>query len=173
MEKPKILYHGSSEIELGELRPHQRSFRDEHEGPLIFATPNKALATIFMAKEENSVRASGFMNDILYAVICRNREDFIAEDNGGAVYELSSEHFSYDPHKGLREMEWTSKIPVKPISLVVYDSVLQAMLESGVQVYFVAPPIIADISNSKDFGMEILRNIESENQRRQINVRKF
>ena len=70
-------------------------------------------------------------------------------------------------------MEVTSKSAVKPIAKQVYKSALAAMLEHGVQVYFVDKPTYKAINSSQDDCLSILQTLESENQRLGINIRSF
>jgi hypothetical protein len=167
-EKPPVLYHGSTHKGLEELTPQRKSWRDEKEGPRIFATQELSLATIFMAP---SAFSSGFFDDIPYAIIPYSREDFIAQDKGGHVYVLPSDTFISDPTVGLGTYEWTSSENVKPIKVIEYPSVLDAIIENGVQVYFVDESMRASIDNAPDHGLSILRGLESENMRRGVNVK--
>jgi hypothetical protein len=168
-EKPPFLYHGSRHRNIEILKPNKRSFRDPEEGELVFATQDIALASIFMG----DVRMNGKFDEIPYAVIIGSREEFIKNDKGGHIYVISSETFTSDPNKGLGIYEWTSKEPVKPLKKIEYDSALDAMLENGVQVYFVDEDKYKKIKESKDHGLSIFRELESENQRRGINIRPF
>jgi len=170
-ERPSILYHGSSTEGLEEVAPQQQNVRDKNEGARVFATPDKALATVFMAKGPNNIRMSGLINGVPYAVIPRNREEFLTDDHGGIIYEFPAESFENDPVKGLGYYEWTSQVPVAPTNGKNYESVLDAMLESGVQVYFVDSSTYNELENGDK--LNILQNIESENQKRSINVKKF
>jgi len=47
------------------------------------------------------------------------------------------------------------------------------MLENGVQVYFVNNNIYKQIKESNDHGFSILENLESENQRMSINIKRL
>lgn len=166
-EKPPFLYHGSTHKDVGELEPRSKKQRDPQEGRAVFATQELSLATVFMAEVGNC----GLFWDIPYAVIPGTREDFIKRDKGGQVYVVSSEGFQCDPAKGLGRYEWKNEEKVKPVKTLEYKSALDAMIESGVQVYFVDAKTLADIKDSKDHGWAILNKLESENQRRGINIR--
>lgn len=168
-EKPPFLYHGSPHGQIDEFEPRQKSVRDPNEGPRIFATPELSLATIFMS--EQKISESGKFDDIPYAVIVGSKEAFIAKDKGGHVYVLPSDKFKTDPDKGLGENEWTSEERVKPIKKLEFKSTLDAMLENGVQVYFVDEGTNRKIKKSADHGLSILSNLKSENELRGINAR--
>lgn len=170
LEKPPYLYHGSSSADLEELTPQQRSYRDVNEGPCVFATPDLAMATVFMSREG---KHSGFFEDVPWVVIVKDRDEFIKEDKGGVVYVLPTEEFKCDSRKGLGIFEWTCDVGVKPKEIIKYPSSLGAMLESGVQVFFVDSVTEEKIKKSDDHGLSILQNLQSENQRRGINVRKL
>ena len=169
-EKPKILYHGSPHRDIEKLEPRDIKKRDPEEGPQVFATHDLATATIFMAEQANG--PSGLMNDIPYFIILDSRDNFIKNDRGGHVYILPSENFTSDPNKGLGEYEWTSKTPIKPIDKIEYPSVLDAMIENGVQVYFINKDEFNKIE-AEDRDAFIFRNRESENQRRKSNAREL
>ena len=171
-ERPPVLYHGSISPDLEEVEPRRTRWRDKNEGPRVFATPDKRLATIFAGKNERVVR-SGKFNDTPYAVIIGSAEEFMKEDVGGHIYTLSTDGFEYDPQKGLGENEWTCQSKVKPLDKTRLDSALDAMIDEGVQVYFVDEETNLAIGKSKDHGYSILKSIRSENQRRGKNVVDF
>ena len=172
-ERPPVLYHGSPTPDLEELKPKTESWRDKKEGPQVFATSDKRLATIFIGKEfkESSIVRSGKFGDIPYAVILGSREEFIKDDKGGYIYTLPTNKFECDPEKGLGVNEWTCKVTVKPRTVEKFDSALDAMLEAGVQVYFVDDKIYQKINESKDHGYSTLKTLKSENQCRGVNVK--
>lgn len=173
-ERPKILYHASPNGEIDELEPRKESVRDEKEGPVVFATPNKAVATFFLIKSTDRWVNSGKHNGIPYVVIRENREHFIKTDKGGTIYELPSEGFTCEPHKGLKSDEWTHQGKVKPTGKTTVPSALDAMVDTGVQVYFVDQETFDRIqADKKEHGMRILMGLQSENQRREKNVRQF
>ena len=166
------MYHGSAHKNIEELEPKNQSVRDLEEGEVIFATPDLALATIFMINSRFQT-GSGKFNDVAYCYIVSSREEFIEKDKGGHIYVLPSDSFENDPHKGLGFDEWTSKQKVKPVKTIEYDSTLNAMIENGVQVYFVDESTHTRIEQSEDHGNSILSELESENQRRGINIKKL
>lgn len=51
-----------------------------------------------------------------------------------------------------------------------YDCAVSAMLENGVQVYFVESSTFEQMRTAQDHGLAALRSAMSENQRRNINV---
>ncbi|MBI4158266.1 MAG: hypothetical protein HY505_01420 [Candidatus Yanofskybacteria bacterium] len=169
-EKPPFLYHGSPHKDIEAVEPRKEKYRDLEEGELVFATQDLAIATIFMTKAS---RGSGSFGDVPYVYIIEPREEFIKDDNGGHIYVLPSDTFACDPNKGLGVYEWTSKEKVKPVRKIEYSSTLDAMLENGVQVYFMDEETHRKIEVSKDHGLSIYRELESENQRRGINIRSF
>ena len=170
IEKPAILYHGSPHSDIEELEPRSKSHRDPKEGPLVFASPDLATASIFLL---DGVSESGFFNNVPYAIIVGPREEFVKKDHGGHIYVLPGDTFINDPNKGLGKYEWTSKEKVKPKEVIEYKSSLDATIENGIQVYFISETIYDDIQNSEDHGLKILSDLESENQRRGMNVKKI
>ncbi|MFA5413392.1 MAG: hypothetical protein WC348_02535 [Patescibacteria group bacterium] len=171
-KKPPFLYHASSNRDIKKFEPRAKSTRDPKEGPVIFATPDLALATAFLVSEtDDRWSLIGKINDIPYVVI-KDKERFLKCDKGGSIYKFNSDSFSFDPHKGMGEDEWVSKKPVAPVEKTEVPSALEAMIENGVQVFFVDEGTFNKIKHSSDlFGM--LKTLESENQRRGKNVVKF
>ncbi len=167
-EKPTILYHTSVNGDIEEFEPSNKTVRDPNEGPVVFGMTELPLAIVMMSKE---VAESGNFNGIPYAVIVGSREHFEKNDKGGFVYTMPSDTFENDPGKGLGKLEWTSKVGVKPTSKIEIPSRLQAMLENGVQVYFIDKATHEKIKESDDHGFSILQGLESENQKSGINVR--
>jgi hypothetical protein len=169
IKKPAVLYHGSAHKQIEILEPRNRNIRDQAEGPRVFASPDKRVAAMFMADH----RHSGFFDDVPYVVIEADRDEFIKNDPGGTIYNFSSDNFQTDPDKGLGEYEWVSKVPVKPQGKTDYPSVVDALLELGVQVYFADTDTINKIDTDPNHGRYILIKMESENQKRGINVKRI
>lgn len=169
MEKPEKFYHGSSDRSIERFVPRADKIRDPAEGPRVFATPDKRMASIFIAGTDGSWASSGAFNGIPYMVIS-DRERFEKLDQGGAIYHLPGETFENDPEKGLGELEWTSKEPVEPVGKDEHESALDAMIDHGVQVYFVDPQTFEAINAAEDHGHAILQTLESENQRQNRNA---
>lgn len=171
-EKPPFLYHGSSH-KTEELEPRTKPHRTE-EGPLVFATQDITTASAFMA--ENMAMTGGFDVEgerVLYGVIVGNREEFLQKDKGGHIYVLLSDDFEPYNGKGMQGYEWVSKSKVKPIKTIEYNSSLDGMLKNGVQVFFVDENTFQEIRKAKDYGYSIFKSLQSENQRRGINVKEF
>lgn len=172
MKRSKLLYHASQNRNIKVLEPRAESVRDKDEGLVVFATPDKILASIFLVPTNDSWTKSGLFGVVHYFV-CSDKNRFLKEDKGGAIYNLPSETFETDEMKGLGDREWTSKVPVKPVSIEMFESGLKAMLKLGVQVYFVTQQQFQDIKKSKDHGNSILRKSTSENQKLSLNVKEI
>ncbi|MEP7162284.1 MAG: S8 family serine peptidase [Candidatus Moraniibacteriota bacterium] len=171
-EKPEVLYLAAQTPNISELVPRQGNYRDENEGAVIFSTPDKALASAFLVEGHGDHWMKiGFYGDIPYVVIKSDREEFIKKDKGGFMYTVSSDTFDFDPNKGMGEREWVSKVSVKPLSEKHFESALDAMIENGVQVYFVDENIFEAINNSSNHGYGILIGLTSENEKRDVNIR--
>ena len=138
MEKPSALYHGSSNREIARFEPRSEKVRDPQEGPKVFATSDKRMASAFIVGADDSWANSGMHNGVPYLVIS-DRQRFEQLDQGGAIYHLPPDTFETDPNKGLGTVEWTSSESVEPFHKEEHQSALEAMLEQGVQVYFVDP----------------------------------
>jgi uncharacterized protein (DUF2235 family) len=169
MEKPATVYHGSSNKGIERFEPRSQKVRDQTEGPKVFATSDKRMASVFIMGVDDSWGNSGMHNGIPYMVIS-DRARFEKLDQGGAIYHLPGDSFETDPNKGLGDIEWTSGEAVVPTDKEDHASALEAMLEHGVQVYFVDPATYHSWRTSSDHGLSILKNSISENQRRGINL---
>ena len=168
MEKPQAVYHGSTNRQIERFEPRSEKVRDSKEGPRVFATSDKRMASVFIVDADDSWANSGMHNGVPYIIIS-DRERFVRLDQGGAIYHLPSDTFATDPDKGLREIEWTSTEPVEPFHKEEHESALESMLEHGVQVYFVDPETYEAWKTAPDHGLSILESTESENQHRNIN----
>ncbi len=176
-EKPEFLYHASVNKDISELRPQSKRVRDENEGSVVFATPDYALATVFMTEHNDSWTHSGKFCGIPFFVI-NGREKFMQSDKGGSIYKISSDGFEFDPNKGMGENEWVNSDPVKIIEKRDYPSALDAMISEGVQVYFVEDDFFAEFNKASnesniDRMFEMIGGVESENKKLNINVKGF
>lgn len=171
-EKPPVLYHASRDPDITQFEPRAESIRDKNEGPVVFGTPELALATMFLVDTSDSWTTKGRFGETCCHVIS-DRERFSKADKGGWIYRLPSESFTTDLTKGMRKLEWTSRQPVIPIDQTAYKSGLEAMIEQGVQVYFVDKDTFKKIKEAPDHGQSILQSLVSENQRRAENTDKF
>jgi hypothetical protein len=167
MIKPKFLYHASQNRDIEILEPKKDKVRDPKEGPVVFATPYLDYASCFLASTDDSwVKISRFSTDhswktkTSWNVIIGDKNRFTENDHGGVIYVLPSKTFYCDPEKGTRESEWISKEPVRPIKKIVYKSGLTAMLENGVNVFFVSKSIFDRITASSDHGWSIISKLK-------------
>ncbi len=171
-EKPEVLYLAAKTPNISELVPQKGNYRDEDECAVIFSTPDKALASAFLVEGHGDHWMTiGFYEDIPVVVIKSNKEEFIKKDKGGFMYTVPSETFDFDLNKGMGEREWVSKVPVKPLSEKHFESALDAMIENGVQVYFVDDNTFEAVNNSNNYGYDILIGLASENEMRGLNIR--
>ncbi len=164
IKKPDFLYHASSNSNTDVIEPKRNSFRDPGEGKVVFATSSKPYASMFLVRGHDDWTHKGRFNGVYYTVI-NDRERFKNLDKGGSIYFLPSDTFSYDESKGMGSIEWTSKVKVTPVKREGYRSGLNAMIDNGVQVYFVDKETWKKINESDDHGFRILSELESENKK--------
>jgi hypothetical protein len=132
---PHILFHGSPYQDLTLITPHRLDTRG-HGHPIIFASHHIAMASLFMLKHKGKFacgRLSG--GDIFY--MTNDKRRCILEDQGGAIYLLSSDSFFCEPYESLGLDEWISYGSIKPLLKFIFPSALDAMLSMGVKIYFV------------------------------------
>ncbi|XLQ19753.1 MAG: hypothetical protein ACKUBY_04130 [Candidatus Moraniibacteriota bacterium] len=174
-EKPQKLYRGMSKKNIQEFDPSlNKKYRDGNEGSVIFATPDKAFASMFLVPEMNDGWTNkGKFGDVYYIVI-GSEEHFRKFDNGGSIYEIDNfDDFYCDEKKGMGDCEWVSRDSVKPSSEELVESALDTMIENGVQVYFVDKEVFIKIHDSSDHGLTVLQNMQSENQKQGKNIKKL
>jgi hypothetical protein len=157
-EKPPVLFHASRNPNVEIFEPRALKMRDKNEGPRVFATPSRAMASIFLVETDDSWTQSGAFNGIPFMIIS-DEERFKNLDKGGVIYSLPNNTFENDPEKGLGELEWTSNKSVTPISKEFIPSALQDMLQNGVKVYFVDKITFNQIQNSPDNGELIIKSL--------------
>lgn len=149
------LYHASDNKNIKVLQPQMKSVRNNNEGPVVFATPNLALASCFIVNVDDSWADMGRFNDVVY-FICNDEIRFKQADKGGTIYVLDSDGFEADPNKGMGLNEWINKNSVVPKDKIEYKSGLQAMIENNVKIFFVDPKKFDIIMNSEDELSKIL-----------------
>lgn len=170
MEKPKILYHGTARCDIEEFEPRLNpGSSGAANGPMVYATDDIVAASIFMLDVRSSFSVGQFA--AWYVIISEPRESFLSHDRGGCIYELLPDTFETGTVGGFGENEFASSVPVRPFRKQHFDSALDAILNNGVQVYFITPEQYEQIESAPQHGYAILKELESENQRRGINAK--
>lgn len=160
--KPQKLYHGSFHEIDGPLQPIfiQDSPDHIHTRAAVFATDRADVASLFMFPFKEHIASIGFEQGIAYICIWGTSEEFVSKDKGGYLYILSGDTFE----KVGKEYEWQSFEAVLPVEVRRYKSVIQGMIQCGVQVYFINDESIFDqIRDNKDHRMPIIKKLKSEN----------
>ena len=167
----KYLYHASNNKNIEILEPRVESVRDPKEGPVVFASQDKAYVTCFLVPTNDSwVKISRYSSDkhpIIYVVCISDKKRFKELDKGGAIYYLPSSSFYLDKSKN--DLEWTSREKVRPVRKELYSSGLDAMIDNGVIVYFCDKPTLLNLKEDPsdvDKTMRILNSLVSENEKR-------
>jgi hypothetical protein len=159
---PTILFHASQNKNIQEFEPRNETIRDDSEGPVIFATPDKAYASCFIVPSDDSwVKISRYGDRPEWHLIVCDKSRFMKADNGGAIYTLPIDGFSFDIAKNMGHAEWTSTKKVRPFLSESFDSGLQAMIELGVKVHFVDEDTFRKIEDSEDHGEKIVSRLPS------------
>ncbi|MES2314471.1 MAG: hypothetical protein V4524_00850 [Patescibacteria group bacterium] len=160
-EKPPVLFHASRSPDIKVFEPRAEKVRNSNEGPKVFATPSRAMASIFLVENDDSWTQSGTIEDVPYIVIS-DKERFLNLDKGGLVYSLPSDTFENNPEEGLGDLEWTSDKKVVPIGQEFVPSALIDMIKNGVKVYFVNESQFHEIQNASDQGRSIIDSLTPE-----------
>ena len=121
----KIVYHGSSNPNIKELKPHKST----HQKNCIYASYNKVAAMLFMGKGNGDLdtRVSSIDGKV---ELVERREGVLKTlyDKEGYLYELDSTTFShYDYLWSLEVISFEESI--KPINKIYYPNVLEAINE--------------------------------------------
>lgn len=173
LEKPPVLYHAvpysQEEKVIDEFKPVSR--HKDHENQMLFAATDKAAATMFLARSKDDWTAKSKFDDV-YVMVIGDKERWKEGDKGGRIYALPSDTFICDESKGWGKNEWASSESVKPVAdkTEEYSSATEAMMDNNVQVYFVDKEKLKKIHEADDRGLEYLKSIQSENQKREKNV---
>ena len=169
--KPKLMFHASTNRNIEIFQPRATHVRDRKEGPVIFATPHIGFASMWLAGWHGKWVNSGSFDRGPFYFVCSNKEKFINEDNGGAIYVLDANKFYYDLEKNASSSltEWVCKEEIEPLYKLEFESALETMINFGVQVFFVDQKTFDKIRTSDDYGRNIFMSLESENQKRNKN----
>jgi len=130
------IYHSSHHKNLKIISPQRTLSHDKYIGDFVFATYNKKLAVMYLATKGVGILMNPKKSDMTI-VICANEKEYLINDRGGAIYELTDDEFFVSPQSGLGDYERVSKKPVKPQNTTLYDSSVTAFLNHGIKIYFV------------------------------------
>jgi hypothetical protein len=136
MNRPVKLFHASPSTEVTEFEPRTEYPRYEGETNAVFATPHQGLAAMFLSPRDIGTEI-GIYDDQYVIFINADENTYTQHDQGGAIYSLPVETFETDSANGMKEDEWYSKVPVRPIGKTVYKTSIEAMEEFNVKRYFV------------------------------------
>ena len=168
MRKPLYVYHASPNCDLKIIEPRKNTAPEGFkEGPVVFATDNFSFSTQFLVPHDDSWANGGAFGNTLFFVIS-DRKRFKNADKGGCVYLVLSKNFT-----NYNKREWFTRIPVKIYGKVHFSSGLDAMVITGVQVYYVSLKVYLEIQKAKDHGVSILNSLKSENEKRGLRVNKL
>lgn len=163
------LYHASENQNIKVLEPRAVKTRDPNEGPVVFATDDKAYASMFLVKSDDSWTLKfGLGNngrDCNWFICINDKDKYLNADHGGAIYTLPKNQFFIKP-KPNSIPEWASKQRVKPLKKEIYSSGLEAMIKNGVQVYFTTPKQFESLKANRETRLKDLKNLISENEKR-------
>ena len=167
-----ILYHGSSVQGLEILEPRSVV---RGRGRCLCATPEKVHALAYMHSDKDSIVE--FVNwcgeSTAYSVFSNSSRSFSEDDFynvRGSIYEVTADGFDYFGYS-----ELVSDKAVRPISETRYESVVKAMMESGVQVFLVGASEcreLVSIANDEAYEYDFYRtllSLQTENQKLGIN----
>lgn len=156
MDKPQKLYHASQDVNIVEFEPRNESPRYSNEVNLVFATPHEALAAMFLSPRDIPIEIGIYGNK--YVIFIQEEEKtFQKKDKGGAIYVLPSDSFETDTIHGMKEIEWYSKEPVKPIGKTIYETSSEAMDKFHITKYFVDPETMNKIRQNPSDALDLVK----------------
>jgi len=150
MDKPEIMYHASPDKDISEFEPRNESPRYVGEEHLVFATPYKEVAAMFLVPKNVPTEISKY-GDTHVVFVNGTEEEFKAHDIGGAIYTLPNDTFVTDREIGMGDVEWVSSQAVKPISRTLYESSIEALHDNNVSVF-------ARVKTDPSNGLEIVKS---------------
>ena len=106
--KPEFLYHGSPNRNIDVFKLQISYGSGEKYGAKVYATPDKAISTIFLSDVKKPWTA-GKYGDVLVSVIPYSRKKFIAHDKGGIIYVLPGDTFEHNENE-MGGGEWASAV---------------------------------------------------------------
>ena len=176
--KQRVLFHASPHKNLTHLKPMALTYRGKNEGAAVFATPHIDFAAMFLTRAVDSWALKGSVDNGPFYFICKDKKRFMEESQkGGAIYCCDAQNFHTDLTKGNKSQEWLSRKPVKILTSLLFDSSFDAMLQLGVQVFFIDEKTFAALSTTikKTRNMvkerEILMSLVSENKKLKRNYK--
>ncbi len=166
-EKPKKLFHASPNKNIDIFEPRAERVRDPGEGPVVFGTPDKSYASMFLVRLDDTCTSKGKFNNGSWICVIGDIQKYLSLDHGGAIYTLASETFDTDPQRNMHEIDWVSRVPVHPENKEVFDSGLEAMISLGVSVYVMSKDefeIFNQLKLQKQFkeAIDMLKTIKPE-----------
>jgi len=175
--KPKVLFCGSNRQDLTKITPCVEHMSGGAEGAGVYATPHIDLAAVWMLRRPHNEWAlvSGDLGPFIFVCNVDHPEavQVTKERYGGSIYVVPSQDFYASKasiHTGLNK--WRTPTDVEPIHRFDFDSVLEAMIDFGVQVYLVDEATFQKVRQAEDLYTAI-EQLVSENTRRKKNVRPF
>ena len=157
MKKPEVMYHASSESDIAEFEPRNESPRYVGEENLVFATPYKEVAAMFLVPRSIPAEISKYGDS--YVVFVNGTEnEFRSLDKGGAIYKLPADSFETNRDVGMGDTEWVSRRTVKPISKTLYKLSTEALRENGVNIYFLKDDVFQRVKANPSNGLDIVKS---------------
>ncbi|MFZ1250452.1 MAG: hypothetical protein WAR37_03360 [Candidatus Microsaccharimonas sp.] len=156
MNKQKFLYHASPDIDIKVFEPRNEHPRYEGEENLVFATPDKQVAAMFLVPRSIPAVIGKYGNS--HAVFVRSdRHTFELHDKPGAIYTLPSETFRTGSEIGMGESEWISREAVRPVKKTIYNSALEALKDNNIKIYFLDEDMFNKVKLNPSKGLEIVK----------------
>lgn len=152
------VYHGSTRKITGPLLPVfvQSSEDHIHQIPVVFATDNEAIASLFMMPSD-ALCSIGYEQNAAYVCIWGTPEEFSVKDRGGYIYVLPGDTFE----KRGKFYEWQSVTSVLPIETKYFTSVLEGLVKNNVRIYFIQDDHLFDLIRiHKNSRLELLKDIK-------------
>lgn len=156
MNRPAQLFHASPLTEITEFEPRNEYPRYPNEANLVFATPHKELAAMFLSPRDVDTEMSIY-DDEYVVFINTDEQSYLELDKGGAIYSLPVDTFETDSKHGMGENEWYSKVAVRAISKTVYKTSIEAMDEFNVKRYFVNDDTFQKIRANPTDALRLLK----------------
>ena len=140
------LFHASTNKKMDVIKPKPTLSNDIYIGDYVFATPNKFLATMYLASK-GVPTIMHHENEQPSIMIMAGEDEYTKNDIGGTIYTVPAESFTNTPQVGLEDSELVSTEEVVPISREVYGSSIEAMKSMGITVNFISKDRFNELSS--------------------------
>jgi hypothetical protein len=152
--RPHQFYHVSQNGSIDEFVPlPSKRLKDEPDS--VFAATTRSVAAMFGIKSDYT-KSGSYDGGKTWTIIVGDAKKFLEDDKGCYMYTLPPEDFTVNPDLGLGLAEWTCPKAVKPTKMQHFDSAIEIMLDSGVNIIPVSSEEMAKLRDPQIDDLSVL-----------------